>query len=153
MTRNRLIGVGALFTTMLLAFAFFKTDAAETSGKSSDSVKSEFMRAKLATTQKIVQGLATEDFALIKKGADELLTISENAAWQVRRDPIYMHYSSNFQQMATRMKRSAEQRNIEGATFAYIHVTVSCMACHQHVRDVIHVAPRSSKRPSARRIR
>ena len=100
-----------------------------------------FMHAKLAATHQIVDGLAFEDFSQIERGADKLLRMTELASWKVRRDPIYMHYSADFEGTALRLKDAARARSIEKATFAYMHLTVSCTACHQHVRNVVQMAP------------
>jgi hypothetical protein len=100
-----------------------------------------FMHAKLLATHQVVDGLAFEDFARIERGADELLRMTELASWKVRRDPIYMHYSSDFETTALRLLDAARARSIEKATFAYMHLTVSCTACHLHVRNVVQIAP------------
>ncbi|MFT5092324.1 MAG: hypothetical protein ACI93T_001143 [Porticoccaceae bacterium] len=105
-----------------------------------DSGKS-FMHAKLQATHQVVDGLAFEDFARIERGADELLRMTELASWKLRRDPLYMHYSSDFESTALRLRDAARARSIEKATFAYMHLTVSCTACHQHVRNVVQIAP------------
>lgn len=106
-----------------------------------DGSGKQFMHAKLAAAHRIVDGLAFEDFSQIEGGADELLRMTELASWKVRRDPIYMHYSADFESTALRLKNAARARSIEKATFAYMHLTVSCTACHQHVRDVVQIAP------------
>lgn len=100
-----------------------------------------FMQAKLAATHEIVDGLAYEDFTRIERGAVELLRVAELASWKVRRDPLYMHYTTDFEETAVRLRDAARRRSIDSATFAYMHLTVSCTACHQHVRNVVQVAP------------
>ena len=112
----------------------FDDDDGDGSGKS-------FMHAKLAATHQIVDGLAFEDFSRIEGGADELLRMTELASWKVRQDPLYMHYSADFESISLRLRAAARARSIEKATFAYMHLTVSCTACHQHVRDVVQIAP------------
>ncbi len=111
-----------------------------------------FMDAKLEATHQIIDGLAFEDFAKIEEGADELLQITELSSWKVRRDPVYMHYSTDFERTSLRLRDAARARSIEKATFAYIHLTVSCMTCHQHVRNVVQIAPAAdAKLPPANR--
>ncbi|QDU38977.1 hypothetical protein Mal4_33090 [Maioricimonas rarisocia] len=101
----------------------------------------EFMQAKLGSVHEIMDGLALEDFERIEQGADELLRMAELASWKVSRSPVYMHYSFDFERTAKRLRQAAEQRSIEEATFAFMHLTVSCTACHQHVRGVVQMAP------------
>jgi len=106
-----------------------------------DGPGTPFMHAKLAATHQIVDGLAFEDFSRIERGADELLRMTELASWKVRRDPVYMHYSADFESTSLRLRKAARARCIEKATFAYMHLTVSCTACHQHVRNVVQMDP------------
>ena len=105
-----------------------------------DPERQEFMRRKLAMVNDIVEGIATEDFDLIEEGAGKLLSLAESAAWKSTKDPYYRHYSANFEQAAKGLISAAKSESVEKATFAYVHVTISCTACHQHVRGTIRVA-------------
>lgn len=100
------------------------------------------MRRKLASTAKVVEGLATENFRLAVEGADELLHLSEEASWRVSRDAYYVHYSKDFSRTIRDLRDAAARRNGEEATFALNHAMVSCMACHRHVRGSIAVSQR-----------
>ncbi len=106
----------------------------------SDAAQQEFMRQKLSMVYNIVEGLAQEDFELIEKGAKNLLALAESAEWQSTKDPYYRHYSGNFRQAAKGLMAAAQSESVEKATYAYIHVTVSCTACHQHVRNTVRLA-------------
>lgn len=96
-----------------------------------------FMRQKLGSTNKIVEGLAVENFPLIIEGTDELLHLAEEASWRVRRDEYYMYYSRDFKETVRELQDAAKARNLERATFAYNHATLSCTVCHRHVRGVV----------------
>ena len=99
-----------------------------------------FMREKLTMVNDIVEGLATDDFDLVKEGGLELAKLTESAAWLSDRDPFYRHYSSHFEQAVRGLIKAAESKSPEKVTFAYVHVTFSCTACHQHVRNVDRLA-------------
>jgi len=99
-----------------------------------------FMREKLTMVNDIVEGLATEDFDLVKTGGNKLAKLAESAAWLSDRDPFYRHYSSHFEQAVRGLLDAADSKSPEKVTFAYVHVTFSCTACHQHVRNVDRVA-------------
>ncbi len=148
MQRHARVGVPILLGIAMGAYALsvLNSQAAEPLTPQ-PATGEQFMRAKLATTSKVVEGLATEDFALIEEGAEEWLAICESASWKVRRNPMYMHYTADFQHMVAHLREMAKQQNIQGATFAYMHVTVSCMSCHQHVRGVVQIAPATSQSP------
>lgn len=110
-----------------------------------------FMRAKVEAAHEVVTGLAKEDFGSLKTAGRRWLALAEESAWQKRRDPIFMHYSREFQRSAQRLVTMAEKENVEGATFAYINATVTCVACHRHVRGVVQVAPKAIGHSEQRR--
>ncbi len=96
----------------------------------------KFMRAKLASSQKILEGLVTEDYKLIAKGAENLKVMSRAAEWQVFRDPTYQRHSDTFRRAANDMIKQAKAENVDGATLTYVRVTMSCVNCHNYVRSV-----------------
>jgi hypothetical protein len=105
-----------------------------------DEAVAAFMRAKLASSQKVLEGLVTKDFELIQAGADEMHHMSEAAEWRSIHDPVYEHYSTEFRRLTEKLSRLAEDHNSEGAAFTYLHITTTCISCHEYVRDVVHVA-------------
>jgi hypothetical protein len=95
----------------------------------------EFMRAKLAVSQKILEGLATEDFDLITKNAEKLSELSKEPAWEVLANPDYQKYSVEFRRNVSAMAAAGKSRNLDGATLAYLKVTMDCMECHRYIRS------------------
>ncbi len=98
------------------------------------------MRAKLASTQKIVEGLLAKDFDLVVRGGDELLKIEAHAGWPAEQDQVYSHHRNGMQQQAAKISQLGRDRNLEGASYAYMHLVSSCIDCHSYCRDVLHVA-------------
>jgi hypothetical protein len=122
------------------------------------------MRAKLACSQKIVEGLTSGNFEMIQKGAEDLQSICESRVWRPREDQVYTHYRSELQRSAVKLMAMAEQQNLDGASYTYMHTLTTCINCHQYSRDVLRVAviPRGSaavvsipvtEQPSVRRSR
>ncbi len=105
-----------------------------------DGDRSRFMRKKLTMVQQVVEGIATEDFDMIRKGGMELAALAESAAFKSAGDPYYKHYSANFEHAVKGLVSAAQSQSVEKATFAYVHVTISCTACHQHVRGTVRTA-------------
>jgi hypothetical protein len=101
------------------------------------------MRAKLASSQKVLEGLVTERFDLIKDGANELHKISEAAEWRDAKDPVYHHHSAEFRRLTEKLVRMSTDHNLEGASFTYMHLTTTCISCHQYVRDVVRMTDES----------
>lgn len=141
---------GGLLLGGLVSFHSIEADGNPPPPVRSRAARSEsgnsFMRAKLNATHQIVDGLAFEDFSRIEQAANDLMSIGESASWKVNRNPVYMQYAADFENTARQLRDAGRARNIEKATFAYMHLTVSCAACHRHVRNVIQIAPQQDAR-------
>jgi len=96
-----------------------------------------FMRKKLEASQSVIEGLALEDFDLIAKGAKQLKTTSAAAEFLVIHDPLYSEYADDFRRIADKMEKAAKEKRIDGATLAYMDMTMSCVECHKYVRNVL----------------
>lgn len=96
-----------------------------------------FMRKKLESSQSILEGLALEDFDLIAKGARQLMTTSAAAEFMVVNDPLYKVHTDEFRRIVGKMEKAAKRKQIDGATLAYMDMTMSCVECHKYMRDVL----------------
>jgi cytochrome c556 len=94
------------------------------------------MRAKLAHSQNVLEGLAIEDYDLIDKGAQELSLASEDASWQVLQTEDYARQSADFRRSCDSLRKAAKSHNLDGAALAWMEVTMKCVQCHKYVRDV-----------------
>ncbi|HVC95778.1 MAG TPA: hypothetical protein VND64_18945 [Pirellulales bacterium] len=93
-----------------------------------------FMRMKLDHSQKVLEGLVVEDYKLIAHHSNQmaLLVLDEN--WMVLQTPEYRHHSADFQMVANRLTEAAREENLDGATLAYVDLTMSCVNCHKYTR-------------------
>lgn len=105
-----------------------------------DVRQSALMRAKLASTQRIVDGLVSKDFADITKGAEELIKICKAEDWKSHEDEAYRHHRRELTLQAEKMITAAERENLDGAAYSYIHALTTCISCHDHCRDVLKIA-------------
>jgi cytochrome c556 len=96
----------------------------------------EFMRLKLTHSQKVLEGLALEDFAMIAKNAQDISLLSQAASWQVLQTPEYLEHSGEFRRSADALTRAAQEKNLDGAALAYVAMTMKCVSCHKYVRGV-----------------
>jgi hypothetical protein len=96
-----------------------------------------FMRKKLESSQSVLEGLALEDFDLIVKGAKDLKATSAAAEFMVIRDPIYTEHAADFRRVVDKLAKAAKEKRIDGATLAYMDMTMSCVECHKYVRNVL----------------
>ncbi len=94
-----------------------------------------FMRAKLAHSQNVLEGLATEDFDLIERGAQELALASLDSNWQVLQTEDYVRQSAEFRRSCGTLRDAAKAKNLDGAALAWMDVTLKCVQCHKYVRD------------------
>jgi hypothetical protein len=100
--------------------------------------RAEFMRIKLEYSKKVLEGLTLEDYAAISKSAKALKRLSEAAEWEVPtipNAPDYMIFTTEFQRLTEEMDRKAKDKNIDGATLAYLRLTMNCVTCHKYVRQ------------------
>ena len=104
--------------------------------KDEDKKVAELMRKKLAASQKVLEGLAINDFDLISSNADELIRVSKAAEWHVVKTPQYEVFSNEFRRSAESLGQKVRDKNLDGAALAYVELTLTCVHCHKHVRAV-----------------
>ena len=94
-----------------------------------------FMQAKLRHSQKILEGLATENFDMIGKHAQEMSLLSLESHWNVLRTQRYIDESADFRHAIERLREAANAKKIDAAALGYVDVTLKCIHCHTYVRD------------------
>jgi hypothetical protein len=99
-----------------------------------DLEQSKFMRMKLEACRQILEGLTTENAALVKDGANKLVEMSAAEKWQVHNDVMYRQFSNEFQRSARSLLEAAEKENFDGAALKWLDTTMKCIECHKFVR-------------------
>src|SRR5262245_58974419 len=94
------------------------------------------MQKKLEHSQKVLEGIAMNDFKMISKNAGDLIDISKQVEWKVLKTPQYEMYSNSFRRAAESMMQEAKAKNIDGVALNYVDLTLTCVKCHKHVREV-----------------
>ena len=94
------------------------------------------MEQKLGAAQKILEGLAQNNLPMIKENAEKLNDLSKQAAWKLIETPRYEQYSDEFQRLTLKMANQAREKNLDGAALSYVDMTLLCVKCHQHTREV-----------------
>lgn len=108
------------------------------------------MRAKLGSSQKIVEGLMAGDFSMIRKGSSDLDRICESSHWQRHEDQVVTHYRSELRRGAIKLVAQAEAENLEGAAYTYMHTLTTCINCHEYSRNVLRIAGNDKPNPVVR---
>jgi hypothetical protein len=95
----------------------------------------DFMKQKLALSQAVLAGLTREEYTPVARAAKGLKELSEDAQWRVSPNVNYLRLSSEFQDLADRLQENAKERDLDGATLAYVRLTINCIECHKLVRN------------------
>ena len=82
--------------------------------KEKEPALAKFMQAKLKASSQILEGLCTEDFDLIQKGAEKLKSMSEAERWRVSNDAIYRQYSRGVSRFRGQYHQSLEGKEKPG---------------------------------------
>jgi hypothetical protein len=106
------------------------------SGHGDDKKLAALMHKKLDRSQKVLEGLALNDFKMIARNADELIDISKEAEWLVIKTPQYEIHSSDFRRTAESLVKNAREKNLDAAALNYVELTLTCVKCHKYVREV-----------------
>ena len=100
--------------------------------------RKEFMRGKLLSNQKIVEGLSLKDFALVTEGAKDVTAIVKGQHWFVINTPEYQEFSKDMETAAQRLQEAAKRGDIEASTLRYFDLTLKCIDCHQYLETLGH---------------
>jgi hypothetical protein len=95
----------------------------------------DLMRKKLENSQKVLEGIAVNDFKLIAKHADELIDLSKQVEWKVLKAPQYEIHSNEFRRSAETLIKNAKDKNLDAAALTYVEMTLTCVRCHKYVRE------------------
>jgi hypothetical protein len=120
----------------MLALAFLAPGARCDDQDRKPLKKNSLMEKKLAAAQKLLGALALNDYPAIKEYAETLNDLSKQAAWKLLDTPRYETYSEEFQRITLKMAQQGKERNLDGAALSYVDMTLTCVKCHQHVREV-----------------
>lgn len=100
------------------------------------------MERKLLHAQKLLEGLALKDFDKIDKSAEGLMECLKEATWRINDTDKYLLYSNEFLRNIEGMQKASKKKNIDAATLAYVEMTLTCVKCHEHLRETrIGAAP------------
>src|ERR1700730_7247708 len=75
----------------------------------------DLMQRKLKASQRVLEGIALNNFEQIAKNGEELILISKDAEWKVLKTPMYELHSNEFRRNAEGLVRAAKDRNLDGA--------------------------------------
>jgi hypothetical protein len=130
------IVVCLLFMAWLIARAGRTQDGSANKKPPPTRSTQALMQDKLSHAHKVLEGIAIEDFDKISENARLMGLIGQSAAWHVIDTPQYDRHLKNFQETVSDLDRQAKLKNLDGAAFAYVRMTMTCVECHKHIRAV-----------------
>jgi hypothetical protein len=132
--RRRWIILGSL----LLGVAIGRLLLSQTSSSSQPQTKMSptqlFMRLKMEPAKLILEGIATENYDLIASSAQQVQLLTLDEKWNVMQTEEYLRDSDEFQRSVQLVRDNAKNRNLDGATLAYMQMTLNCIKCHRDMR-------------------
>ena len=103
--------------------------------KDRDEILAAMMQKKLKSAHLVLDGVAVADFKKIEAGGEELIRLAKSETWQLIRSPHYEQHSADFVRATQKLVKKSKEKNMDGAALAYVEMTLSCVRCHQFVRE------------------
>jgi len=92
------------------------------------------MRQKLDYANRILAGIATEDFDAIRQNAEAMQRIVRLKEFDRSKSTEYRAQLLIFDFATAELLRHAKKENRDGAALAYTQLTLSCVNCHKRLR-------------------
>ena len=97
---------------------------------------SALMQKKLVHAQKMLEGIALADLDMVGQNAADLVVLSKQVQFKVLKTPQYELHANEFRRALEDIQKGVKQKNLDAATLGYMDLTMSCVRCHKHVREV-----------------
>ncbi|TWU22282.1 hypothetical protein Pla52o_33380 [Novipirellula galeiformis] len=128
-----------MIATVVLATVFSMTllaDSPKESQAESDGKPTSFwMQKKMEYSQDVLRGLAMADFKGMAENARQMRLLSKVEGFVRRGNPEYQVQLHAFERICDELIRQSDKGNLEGATLAFNHLTLSCVSCHKLLRS------------------
>lgn len=139
MKRN--LTIGLLLAVVAAGAVGWSFAADQKAQKKKEAALAKFMRGKLTASNQILEGLVTENFDLVSKGAETLEKMSQAEQWRVSNDQIYRQFSEEFRRTAQQLKKDAATGKIDAASLTWIKTTMNCIECHKFTKGMLISQP------------
>ena len=98
--------------------------------------KKEVMAAKLKHTQTILEGIAVNDFDKVAGASEDLVRLLRATQFMnAYKGEEYQLQVTMFKRAAETVGLKAEQKNMDGVMVSYHELTLTCLRCHEGMRD------------------
>ena len=125
-----------VYAAMILLLAMIPCNVGgQDKKKNRDEDLAEMMQKKLKSAHIVLDGVVVSDFKKVAQGGEELIRLAKSETWQLIRSPHYDRHSAEFIRTTDNLVKKAKEKNMDGTALAYVEMTLSCVRCHQYVRD------------------
>jgi hypothetical protein len=131
---SKRLALAALLCLLFLGASGNPAVRGDDEGAGAETPDKPLMERKLEHSQAVLSALAREDFDALGDNADALLKLSEEQ-WISRDTPEYRAQLKDFWVVLEGIKTAADEENLDGATLAYVQMTLTCVRCHKYLRD------------------
>lgn len=128
--------VSTIAAAFSLAIILGTAAAQEPKKPVSPATSSIWMQQKLKATEGVLGGLTRADFDAITANAGSMLAVGYLEAFARADTPGYRELMADFRYANKALMLAGKEKNLDGATVAYVQLTLSCVNCHKIVRDV-----------------
>ena len=94
------------------------------------------MQKKLTHAQKLLEGVALADLDKMDTHAAALAALSKQAEFKVLKTAQYDLHANEFRRALEDIRKGVQLKNVDAATLGYLDLTMACVRCHKHVREV-----------------
>jgi hypothetical protein len=144
------VAVFAFATALLIAGAWLwqsSTDAQESKrsavvaqdekipAETAEQPMSFWMSKKLDYSKSMLEQLTKGDFDSLEREARKLRSLGKMEGFIRRRNADYVTQLQTFDMAISELIRHSNKGSAEGAVLAFNHMTTSCVACHQLLRQ------------------
>ncbi len=137
---HKSIAAVLIFCSAIVLCGHMDALRAEPKNKTQQHNTPVFMRAKLASSKRVLEGLVLDDFDMVEKAAHEMKTLSEHTHWPQSKDKVYEHFTNEFRQQCDKLARLAKKEDRDGTHYTFLGISTTCVDCHAYVRGRFRVA-------------
>lgn len=94
----------------------------------------ELMKQKLAAAQGALEAISQDDFEQLHEVATQMIALSHKEVWEQMASPRFVQDTADFLAAVEFMDRMAAARDADGASLAFVRLTMTCANCHRHMR-------------------
>jgi hypothetical protein len=125
----------AIAVALALGLVLTNFGRADDKPKPKEPKKLSVMQRKLGFAQKVLEGLAVKDYKKLDAAADGLIDCVKDETWKINQTQQYLVYTNDFLRRVQGLKKAAKDKNLDAAALSYVDMTLTCVKCHQYLRD------------------